>query len=174
MGSREASASSGSVARVNIRAATPDDDGAIWSILEPIIRAGETYSLPRDWSRETTLAYWRADGHDVFVAEDGAIVGTYFLCANRPGGGAHVANAGYASAQHAQGKGIARAMCEHSLDHARRKGFRAMQFNFVIASNTRAVALWQRMGFDIVGTMPSSFEHPTLGFVDAHVMFRSL
>ncbi len=160
---------------ITLRAARQADDDAIWAILEPIIRAGEAYALPRDWSREAALAYWHSPDHDVFVAEDdGAIVGTYFLCANHLGGGAYVANAGYATAQDAQGKGVARAMCEHSIDHARSRGFRAMQFNFVIASNTRAVALWQRMGFTIVGTLPGAFAHPTLGYVDAYVMYRNL
>jgi ribosomal protein S18 acetylase RimI-like enzyme len=160
---------------VNIHAAATADDDGIWAILEPIIRAGDAYALPRDWSRETTLAYWHAADHEVFVAEDdGAIVGTYFVCANRLGGGAHVANCGYASAQHAQGKGVARVMCEHSLEHARKRGFRAMQFNFVVASNTRAVALWERMGFAIVGTLPGAFAHPSLGDVDAFVMYRTL
>ena len=158
-----------------IRAATPDDDGAIWTIFEPILRAGETYALPRDWSRDELLAFWRAPDHDVFVAEqDSAIAGTYFVCANHLGGGAHVANAGYATAQHARGKGVAREMCEHSLAHARARGFRAMQFNFVIATNTRAVALWQRMGFVIAGTLPEVFVHPALGDVDAFVMYRKL
>lgn len=157
-----------------IRAASRVDDDAIWTILEPIIRAGEVYALPRDWSREATLAYWHAPGHDVFVADDGAIVGTYFVCANQLGGGAHVANAGYATRTNAQGRGVARAMCEHSIDHARSRGFRAMQFNFVIASNTRAVALWERMGFAIVGTLPGAFAHPTLGYVDVFVMYRRL
>jgi ribosomal protein S18 acetylase RimI-like enzyme len=160
---------------MKVRAATREDAPAIWAILEPIIRAGETYALPRDWSRDATLAFWFEAGHDAFVAEDGlAIVGTYFVCANHLGGGAHVANAGYATAQDAQGKGIARAMCEHSIEHARRRGFRAMQFNFVIASNTRAVELWKRMGFAVVGTLPGAFEHPSLGFVDAFVMHRVL
>lgn len=158
-----------------IRAATSDDDDAIWTVLEPILRAGETYAMPRDWSRDAMLGFWRSADHDVFVTEDaGAIIGTYFLCANHLGGGAHVANAGYATAVHAQGKGIARAMCEHSIVHARERGFRAMQFNFVIASNTRAVALWQRMGFSIVGTLPGAFAHPTLGYVDAFVMYRDV
>ena len=158
-----------------VRAATRADDEAIWAILEPIIRAGETYALPRGWSREVAIAWWHAAGHDVFVAEDGgAIAGTYFVCANHLGGGAHVANAGYATASHAQGKGIARAMCEHSIEHARGRGFRAMKFNFVISSNVRAVALWERMGFGIVGTLPGAFEHPVLGDVDAFVMYRRL
>ena len=158
-----------------IRTAGPADDDAIWSILAPIVRAGETYALPRDGSRDEVLAFWNAPGHDVFVAEDnGAILGTYFVCANRLGGGSHVANAGYATATSSQGKGVAGAMCEHSIEYARSRGFRAMQFNFVIASNTRAVALWQRMGFSIVGTLPAAFVHPTLGDVDAFVMHRSL
>ncbi|HEU4611300.1 MAG TPA: N-acetyltransferase [Kofleriaceae bacterium] len=160
---------------ITVRAARQADDDAIWTILEPIIRAGDTYALPREWSREASLGFWHAPGHDVFVAEDdGAIVGTYFLCANHLGGGAHVANAGYATALDAQGKGVARAMCAHSLDHARSREFRAMQFNFVIASNTRAVALWQRMGFSIAGTLPGAFAHPALGYVDAYVMYRNL
>jgi ribosomal protein S18 acetylase RimI-like enzyme len=111
----------------------------------------------------------------VFVADTGGtIVGTSFVRANQLGGGGHVANAAYATAQDAQGKGIARAMCQHSLEHARARGFRAMQFNFVVATNTRAIALWRGMGFSIVGTLPDAFAHPTLGYVDALVMHRSL
>jgi ribosomal protein S18 acetylase RimI-like enzyme len=160
---------------VDIRSARAGDDEGIAAILEPIVRAGETYALPRDWSRGATVAYWRAPGHDVFVAETGgAILGTYFVCANQSGGGAHVANAGYATAQDAQGRGIARAMCLHSLDHARTLGFRAMQFNFVVSTNARAIALWRGMGFSIVGTLPAAFAHPTLGYVDAFVMYRTL
>ncbi|MFT3694078.1 MAG: GNAT family N-acetyltransferase [Kofleriaceae bacterium] len=159
---------------MNIRPIANADHEMVWQVLEPIIRAGETYALPRDGSREQVLAYWCAADHEVFVAEtEGVIVGTYFLCANHLGGGAHVANCGYATASAAQGKGIAAAMCEHSLERARARGFRAMQFNFVISTNTRAVALWQRMGFAIVGTLPGAFEHPSAGDVDAYVMFRS-
>ena len=164
----------GDESAMTIRAATSADGDAIWAILEPILRAGETYGLPRDWSRDELLAFWLAPDHEVFVADEGEVVGTYFLCANHLGGGAHVANCGYATAPAAQGKGIARAMCEHSLAHAKARGFRAIQFNFVIATNTRAVALWQRMGFSIVGTLPGAFAHPTKGDVDAYVMFRSL
>jgi len=158
-----------------IRAATPADDDAIWRILEPTFRAGETYPIRRDVSRAEALAYWRTPGHAVFVAEDGsAIVGTYYLRANTKGGGDHVANCGYMVAPAAYGRGVARAMCAHSLDEARQHGFAAMQFNFVIASNSRAVALWQSMGFAIVGHLPGAFRHPTLGHVDALVMFRTL
>jgi len=158
-----------------IRPATPADDDAIWAILEPTFRAGETYPIPRDISRAEALAYWRAPGHSVFVAEDnGQIAGTYYLRANNRGGGAHVANCGYVVAPAATGRGVARAMCAHSLDEARRRGFTAMQFNFVIASNTRAVKLWQSCGFKIVGTLPAAFQHPRLGLADAHVLMRSL
>ncbi len=140
-----------------------------------MIRAGETYSLPRDMTRAAALAYWSAPGHAVFVAEqDGAVLGTYFLRANQQGGGAHVANCGYVTAAEAAGRGIARAMCTHSLDLARARGFRAMQFNFVVSSNARAVATWERFGFEIVGRLPEAFDHPRLGLVDALVMHRML
>jgi len=111
----------------------------------------------------------------VFVAEDaGTLVGTYYLRANHKGGGAHVANCGYVTSTRASGRGVARAMCLHSLDVAAAKGFAAMQFNFVVASNERAVGLWKRLGFAIVGTLPQAFRHPRLGCVDAYVMYRSL
>lgn len=159
----------------HIRLAQDSDADALWRILEPILRAGETYALPRDWSRDDALAFWRLAGHEVFVAEDGGrVVGTYYLQANQRGGGAHVANCGYATATEASGRGVATAMCLHSLEHAARRGFRAMQFNLVLGSNTRAVALWQRLGFDIVGTIPAAFDHPGLGLVDAFVMYRKL
>lgn len=158
-----------------IRPANAADDPAIWRILEPTFRAGETYPIPRDISGAGALAYWRAPGHAVFVAEDGGtVVGTYYLRANTLGGGDHVANCGYMTAQAMTGRGVARAMCAHSLDVARERGFRAMQFNFVIASNERAVRLWRSCGFAIVGALPGAFEHPRLGIVDAYVMFRTL
>jgi ribosomal protein S18 acetylase RimI-like enzyme len=160
---------------MQVRLATSDDDEAIWSILEPTIRAGETYTRPRQMSRADTLAYWFAAGHEVFVAEEaGEVLGTYFVHANQQGGGSHVANCGYMTAAHATGRGLARAMCTHSLDHARSRGFRAMQFNFVVSTNVRAVRLWQSCGFEIVGRLPLAFLHPTAGYVDAFVMFRTL
>jgi ribosomal protein S18 acetylase RimI-like enzyme len=152
-----------------------DDDNAIWAILEPILRAGEAYALPRDWSRREALAFWRAPEHAVFVAQEAAeILGTYYLRPNHKGGGAHVANCGYATHPGAQGRGVARAMCKHSLELAQRQGFTAMQFNFVVATNERAIALWRRHGFDVVGRLPGAFRHPSLGMVDALVMYRSL
>jgi ribosomal protein S18 acetylase RimI-like enzyme len=158
-----------------VRPATADDDDAIWRILEPMLRAGETYALPREWSRDEALGYWRAPANAVFVADDaGAVLGTYILRANQAGPGRHVANCGYVTAAAATGRGVARAMCAHSLDEARRRGFRAMQFNLVVSTNTRAVALWESFGFAIVGRLPGAFEHPAAGFVDALVMFRAL
>ena len=158
-----------------IRNATRQDDDAIWAILEPVLRAGETYTLPRNISREDALAYWLAPAHAVFVAEeDGAVLGTYYLRANQGGGGAHVANCGYMTAQHATGRGIARSMCLDSLDRARERGFRAMQFNFVVSTNERAIRLWTSLGFTMVGPLPGAFLHPVLGYVDALVMYRSL
>ena len=161
---------------VAIRPALPSSDAdAIWEILQPTIRAGETYTLPRDMSREDALAYWFSPGKSVFVAEgDGQVAGTYFLHANQQGGGAHVSNCGYMTAKHAYGKGVARAMCEHSLEYAKASGFRAMQFNFVVSSNERAVRLWESFGFEIVGRLPEAFLHPSLGYTDANVMFRQL
>jgi ribosomal protein S18 acetylase RimI-like enzyme len=158
-----------------IRPATDGDEDALWRILEPTIRAGETYPLPRDMSRDAALAYWRAPAHAVFVAEEsGMVIGTYYLRANNAGGGAHVANCGYMTAPWAAGRGVATALCHHSLNEAKARGFRAMQFNFVISSNERAVRLWQHCGFAIVGRLPEVFDHPRLGLVDAFVMLRRL
>jgi RimJ/RimL family protein N-acetyltransferase len=163
------------MAVMDIRAATPADHSAIWNILAPIIRAGETYPLPQDMSRDEALAYWFSPGHEVFVSEqNGEIVGTCYLRPNQQGGGAHVANCGYMTAPWATGRGVARWMCEHSLAAAAARGFRAMQFNFVVSTNERAVRLWQACGFDIVGRLPGAFRHPTRGYVDALVMYRSL
>jgi len=158
-----------------IRSAADGDRGAIWAIMEPIIRAGETYTLPRDMDRASALAYWFSADREVFVAEDGGeIVGTYCLQVNQRGGGSHVANCGYMTAAPATGRGVARAMCAHSLDRARERGFRSMQYNFVISTNERAVRLWQSFGFETVGRLPNAFLHPTKGYVDAYIMYRSL
>lgn len=160
---------------MQIRPAADADHAAILAIVAPTLAAGETYAISRDLDDAGVLAYWFAPSHEVFVAEDaGQILGTYYLMANQQGGGAHVANCGYMTAPAAQGKGIARAMCEHSLLRARDRGFRAMQFNHVVSTNTRAVALWQKLGFDIVGTLPLAFNHPSHGYVDSYVMFRPL
>jgi ribosomal protein S18 acetylase RimI-like enzyme len=160
---------------VTVRPARADDGDLLWTILEPAIRAGETYALPRDMSRPEALAYWLDSRNEVFVAEDADVaVGTYFLRANTLGGGSHVANCGYVTAPAAAGRGVGAAMCQHSLAQARSRGFRAMQYNLVVSTNERAVRLWQRHGFEIVGVLPRAFSHPSAGYTDAYVMFRDL
>ena len=160
---------------VVIRPALAADAEPIWAILEPVIRAGEAYPLPRDMSRAQALGYWRQPDHAVFVAEEnGNVVGTYYLRANARAGGSHVANCGYMTAAHAGGRGIGRAMCMHSLEAAKQRGFRAMQYNLVISTNAPAVHLWQACGFAIVGRLPGAFRHPTHGYVDALVMYREV
>ncbi len=158
-----------------IRPARPDDADAIWRVLEPVIGAGETWALPRDMSRADALAYWLAADREAFVAEeDGRVLGTYILRANHLGGGGHVANAGYMTAEGAEGRGVGSAMCLDSLDRARAHGYAAMQFNFVVGSNERAVRLWHSLGFETVGRLPGAFRHPRLGEVDVLVMYRRL
>jgi len=160
---------------MTIRLADPDDAAAIWSIIGPTIRSGETYTLDPQMSEADALAYWLGADKETFVAEeDGAILGTYYIRPNQAGGGAHVCNCGYMTRADAIGRGIARQMCEHSLEHARARGYRAMQFNFVVSTNERAVRLWQSLGFEIVGRLPRAFRHPTRGYVDALVMFQAL
>jgi L-amino acid N-acyltransferase YncA len=158
-----------------IRPAAPRDADAIAAILMPVIRDGTTYALDRDMSRADALAYWLGPDKQTFVAEEaGTILGTYYLRANQAGGGAHVCNCGYMTHADAGGRGVARAMAAHSFAEGRARGFRAMQFNFVVSTNARAVALWQALGFAIVGRLPGAFMHPELGEVDALVMYRAL
>lgn len=160
---------------ITVRPATSADRAAIADILLPIVRAGETYALDRDLTGEQVVDYWFAADKTVFVAEDaGRVLGTYYRRANQAGGGAHVANCGYATHGQATGRGVARTMALHSFDHARAAGFRAMQYNFVIATNVRAVGLWLSLGFEQVGRLPQAFDHPTLGAVDALVLYRRL
>lgn len=158
-----------------LRAATPADHPAVWDILGPVFRAGETYAIDPAISREGALAYWFGPGREVRLAEaEGVVLGSYYIRPNAEGGGAHVCNCGFVTAPAAQGKGVARAMLAEALDRAAQSGYRAMQFNFVISTNTRAVALWQTAGFQIAGRLPGAYLHPTLGYVDALVMYRSL
>ncbi|MBL4750210.1 MAG: GNAT family N-acetyltransferase [Amylibacter sp.] len=158
-----------------IRKAEKQDRAAIWTILKPIFRAGETYAVDPDISENDALAFWCDGSHSAFVAEiDGCVLGTYYICPNQGGNGGHICNCGFATHADARGKGVARAMLEHSLKTAPEMGFQAMQFNFVLANNTRAVAIWQRYGFDIIGRIPKAFNHPEDGLVDALVMHKSL
>lgn len=158
-----------------IRPASTADAPALTDLILPVFRAGDTYTINPDISAADALAYWTAPAKTVFVAEGaGRILGTYFIQPNQDGGGAHVCNCGYITSPGARGKGIARAMLDHSLTEARAQGYRAMQFNFVVANNTRALDIWTRAGFATVGRLPDAFLHPTDGFVDALVMYRSL
>ncbi len=158
-----------------IRRAGPGDAAAILAIAMPVIRAGETYALDRDMTPDDVLAYWTAPDRETYVMADGDdIVGVYYLRRNQAGGGGHVCNAGYMTAATATGRGVAARMAAHSFDRARALGYRAMQFNFVVSTNVRAVALWTRLGFAVVGRLPDAFRHPTAGYVDALVMYRAL
>ncbi len=162
-------------AELVIRRATDDDWPAIWPIFHAVVARGDTYTYAPDTSEAEARRLWLGPGVATYVAErDGRVVGTYVLRPNQPGLGAHVANAGYMVAPDAFGGGIGAAMGEHSLHEARAAGYRAMQFNAVVSTNTRAVALWQRLGFTVVGTVPGGFRHRERGFVDLHVMHRSL
>ena len=168
-------AGDGEGAVITIREAVTRDHDELWAILKPVIRAGDVYALPEDMDREAVLAYWLALGNSVFVAEkDGTVVGSYYLRANQRGGGAHVCNCGYVTADWATGLGVAQAMCEHSLEFGKARGFRAMQFNFVVSTNAAAMHLWMKLGFVVVGRLPGAFLHPELGYVDALVMWREL
>lgn len=160
---------------MQIRKVVAGDAPAIAEIILPVIREGATYTLDPDMSEAEALSYWTAPDKETFVAEeDGVILGTYFLRPNQAGGGQHVCNCGYMTRASATGRGVARRMCEHSLSYAASLGYRAMQFNFVISTNERAVRLWQSCGFEIVGRLPEAFRHPAHGYVDAVVMYRQL
>ena len=159
----------------NIRAAADSDRESIWRIFHAVVARGDTYVFDPGISRDDALLYWFNPSHHCFVAErNGSVAGTYIVKANQPGLGSHVANAAFMVAPRSQGSGVGRAMAEHCLAEARRLGFRAMQFNFVVSTNAPAVRLWQKLGFEIVGTLPKAFRHANKGFVDAYVMFRSL
>jgi ribosomal protein S18 acetylase RimI-like enzyme len=158
-----------------IRRATSEDWPAIWAMLEPVFRAGETYAVARDITEDTARTIWMETPAETFVAvTNNDVFGTYYIKTNYQGGAAHICNCGYVTAHRAQGRGVARALCDHSQDGARDRGYRAMQFILVLASNVRAVALWERLGFAIAGTLPDAFDHPNLGMVDAHVMWKAL
>lgn len=161
--------------KLSIRPAEDADQDAIWAIMEPVIRAGATYPLDPDIGREEAFAYWFSPDKQVFVAEEGGeVLGTYYLKPNSTGLANHVANAGYMTHVEARGRGIASAMARDSFARAKAAGFRAMQFNLVVASNQQAVRLWQKLGLQVVGRLPEAFRHKRLGLVDALVMHRIL
>jgi L-amino acid N-acyltransferase YncA len=160
---------------LTIREATDRDRDAIWKIFEATVAPGDAFVYDPNTPRKEAEAYWFAKGTRTYVAEEsGRIVGSYILRPNRPGLGNHVSNAGFMVDPAARRLGVGRAMGEHALEEARRLGYRAMQFNFVIGSNESAVRLWQKLGFRIIGTLPGAFRHARKGLVDAYVMFREL
>jgi L-amino acid N-acyltransferase YncA len=160
---------------LTIRRAQESDFDAIWQIFHEVVRAGDTYVYDPETTRAQARSIWMSDAVTTYVACLGAdVVGTYILKANQPGLGSHVANAGYMVSAGAQARGVGRAMCEHSLAEARKAGFTAMQFNMVVSTNEPAIALWKKLGFTIVGTLPRVFRHKRLGLVDAYVMHRFL
>lgn len=179
---------------LEIRRAADEDKPGIWRIIEAVISTGDTYVFAPDSTEEEMLAYWCSPEKQTYVAvwteqqkpksagilsdvlhgSNGEIVGTFFLKANQPGLGAHVANAGYMVAPEAKGKRVGRTMAEFSLDEARRLGYRSMQFNFVVKSNEVAVKLWQNIGFEIIGEIPEAFNHARNGLTNAYIMYRKL
>ena len=158
-----------------IRKANAADATAILDIILPTIRAGTTYALDKAMTTSDALAYWTSPDKETFVAEENAqVVGTYYLKPNQVGGGQHVCNCGFMTKASATGRGVAKSMCQHALQHAKAQGYKAMQFNFVVSTNHRAIQLWQSMGFEIVGRLPLAFLHPDSGYVDALVMYQQL
>lgn len=160
---------------VHIREAHKTDYEQIWQIIQEAISGGDTLAFAPDTPKEEMLAFWCAPYAHTYVAElNGKVAGTYFMKANQPGLGAHIANAGYITSKAAGGKGIGQTMCRHSLQEAKRLGYHAMQFNLVVKSNTRALKLWQKMGFTIIGEVPDAFEHVRLGMTNAYIMYQVL
>jgi ribosomal protein S18 acetylase RimI-like enzyme len=160
---------------IDIRKAAESEKPAVWRIIKAVIAGGDTYVFPPETPRDEMLEYWFAPDKHVYVAcQDDAIVGTFWLKPNYPGLGSHVCNAAYMVAPDSAGKGIGRKMAEFSLDEARRLGFTAMQFNFVVASNTAAVRLWQSIGMKVIGEIPDAFDHARDGLTNAYIMYRKL
>ena len=160
---------------IYIRGAVEADKPGIWRIIKTVIASGDTYVFAPDASEDEMLAFWfTPDKHNYVAIKDGEVVATFWLRSNQPGLGAHVGNAAYMVSPHEAGKGIGRQMAEFSLEEAKRLGFTAMQFNFVVKSNTVAVNLWQKVGFKIIGEIPDGFDHSTNGLTNAYIMFRKL
>jgi ribosomal protein S18 acetylase RimI-like enzyme len=160
---------------IELRKADDQDKPAIWKIINAVIAGGDTYVFAPDSSEEEMMAYWfTPDKHNYVAILDDKVVGTFWLRANQPGLGSHIANAAYMVAPDAGAKGIGRQMAEFSLKEARRLGFAAMQFNFVVKSNAVAVKLWQSLGFEIIGEIPDAFDHARDGMTNAYIMYRKL
>lgn len=158
-----------------IREATDDDFDGIWPLFNAIVGAGDTYAYSVDTTREQAYAIWMRAPRKTYVVEDDAeILGTYYIKTNHAGPGSHVCNCGYMVSSLVRGRGLATLMCEHSQAIALEFGYQAMQFNFVASSNEGAVRLWHKLGFETVGRLPAAFNHPSLGYVDALIMYKQL
>ncbi len=160
---------------MNIRKAIDQDRHEVWEIFTAVIQTGDTYVFAPDTVKEDLDKHWFSPYMDTYVLEEnGEILGTYIIKPNQIDLGSHIANASYMVHPKAQGKGIGKLLCEHSLMEARKFGFMAMQFNLVVSTNKVAVKLWQKFGFTIIGTIPDGFNHLTLGYVDAYIMYLKL
>lgn len=160
---------------MTIREASEEDFNQIWPIFREIAEAGETYAYPRDITKEKAFEIWMQSTRKTYVIEEKEnILGTYYLKTNQLSPGNHVCNCGYMVSSSARGRGLATKMCEHSQAIAKQFGYKAMQFNFVVSINTRAVKLWENLGFSVVGILPKAFDHPKKGFVDSYVMYKWL
>lgn len=160
---------------VQIRKAEERDREQVWRIIKSVIAGGDTYVFSPDSPRDEMVDYWFDPHKHVYVADvDNTVVGTFWLKENQPGLGSHIANAAYMVSPTANGKGVGRAMAEFSIAEARRLGFTAMQFNFVVSSNDRAVKLWKSVGFEVIGEIPDAFVHSTNGLTSAYIMYRKL
>ena len=160
---------------IEIREAIDNDFDNIWTIFHSVVKKGDTYAFSPETTKEEAYDIWMKKPVATYAAaSEGNISGTYFIKENQPGLGAHVCNSGFMVHPERQGQGIGKAMGEHAMIEAVRLGFNAMQFNCVVSTNTRAVELWKKLGFDIAGTLPKAFQHRQLGLVDAYVMYKLL
>ncbi len=160
---------------IKIRLANLDDFEGIWKIFKDVIATGDTYVNRPETTMEEGRAKWFAPNIKTYVAViNDKIVGAYFLRSNHPDLGSHVSNAGFIVDKNTRGMGVGKSLVNHALDNARNLGYKAMQFNFVVSTNTVAVNLWKSAGFRIIGTVPNGYHHKQLGFVDSYIMFREL
>ncbi|MES9986936.1 MAG: GNAT family N-acetyltransferase [Candidatus Thiodiazotropha endolucinida] len=161
---------------MEIRKYKETDWSQVWPIIEKVFRAGETYPYSPEITEHEARKLWIVMPQEVYVAtaEDGEILGTYYIKPNQPGLGSHVCNCGYIVSENARGKGVASRMCEHSQQVAVDVGFRAMQFNLVVSTNEGAIRLWKKLGFQVIGTVPKAFKSQSAGYVDALVMYKEI
>ncbi len=160
---------------MTIRPAVETDWPAIWQLFRAVCAAGDSFAYDADTPEAVARKLWFDLPATAFVAEDGGtFLGTYYLRPNQPGRGSHVANGGYMVSEAARGRGLAEAMCRHSITTAVELGYTAMQFNYVVSSNAAAVRAWVKCGFEIAATLPGAFRHADGRFVDVFVMWRKL